>query len=205
MARLACRGKLLRDELSEQRARLLARAAPLEADVGAFFSPAVDAVAPAAAYLPSAHWSHGLRRRGCMLLHCGCCPGGRVVRCGWPEQCSDSVRGLRCWILLCVWHDHLRHMRRRGDRRGLGSIQPVHGVQRRNIRGRRINNLHGLPERPVRPRCKYASRRDGMPNLCGGHVLSRCANGVSVVHARTIRPRFSSGHALPDVWQRLLL
>ncbi len=49
MARLACRGKQLRDELREQRARLLARAAPLEADVGAFFSPAVDAVAPAAA------------------------------------------------------------------------------------------------------------------------------------------------------------
>ena len=48
MARLACRGKQLRDELREQRARLLARAAPLEADVGAFFSPAVDAVAPAA-------------------------------------------------------------------------------------------------------------------------------------------------------------
>ena len=49
MARLACRGKQLRDELREQRARLLARAAPLEADVGALLSATVDAVAPAAA------------------------------------------------------------------------------------------------------------------------------------------------------------
>ena len=39
----------LRDELREQRARLLARAAPLEADVGALLAPAVDAVPPAAA------------------------------------------------------------------------------------------------------------------------------------------------------------
>ena len=48
MARLACRGKQLRDELREQRARLLARAAALEADVGALLAPAVDAVPPAA-------------------------------------------------------------------------------------------------------------------------------------------------------------
>ena len=60
MARLACRGKQLRDELREQRARLLARAAPLEADVGAFFSPAVDAVAPAAAR----PWLRDLDERG---------------------------------------------------------------------------------------------------------------------------------------------
>ena len=41
--------KYLSDELREQRARLLARAAPLEADVGALLSATVDAVAPAAA------------------------------------------------------------------------------------------------------------------------------------------------------------
>ena len=41
--------KYLSDELREQRARLLARAAPLEADVGALLAPAVDAVPPAAA------------------------------------------------------------------------------------------------------------------------------------------------------------
>ena len=40
--------KYLSDELREQRARLLARAAPLEADVGALLSATVDAVAPAA-------------------------------------------------------------------------------------------------------------------------------------------------------------
>ena len=40
---------LLSDELREQRARLLARAAPLEADVGALLSATVDAVPPAAA------------------------------------------------------------------------------------------------------------------------------------------------------------
>ncbi len=39
----------LRDELREQRARLLARAAPLEADVGALLSATVDAVPPAGA------------------------------------------------------------------------------------------------------------------------------------------------------------
>ena len=40
---------ILSDELREQRARLLARAAPLEADVGALLSATVDAVPPAAA------------------------------------------------------------------------------------------------------------------------------------------------------------
>ena len=40
---------LLSDELREQRARLLARAAPLEADVGALLSATVDAVPPAGA------------------------------------------------------------------------------------------------------------------------------------------------------------
>ena len=40
--------KYLSDELREQRARLLARAAPLEADVGALLSATVDAVPPAA-------------------------------------------------------------------------------------------------------------------------------------------------------------
>ena len=38
----------LGDELREQRARLLAGAALLEADVGALLAPAVDAVPPAA-------------------------------------------------------------------------------------------------------------------------------------------------------------
>ena len=38
----------LRDELREQRARLLARAALLKTDVGALLAPAVDAVPPAA-------------------------------------------------------------------------------------------------------------------------------------------------------------
>ena len=41
--------KYLSDELREQRARLLARAALLKSDVGALLSPAVDAVPPAAA------------------------------------------------------------------------------------------------------------------------------------------------------------
>ena len=41
--------KYLSNELREQRARLLARAAPLEADVGALLSATVDAVPPAAA------------------------------------------------------------------------------------------------------------------------------------------------------------
>ena len=38
----------LGDELREQRARLLARAALLKTDVGALLAPAVDAVPPAA-------------------------------------------------------------------------------------------------------------------------------------------------------------
>ena len=51
---------LLSDELREQRARLLARAAPLEADVGALLSATVDAVAPAAAR----PWLRDLDERG---------------------------------------------------------------------------------------------------------------------------------------------
>ena len=41
--------KYLSDELREQRARLLARAAFLKSDVGALLASAVDAVPPAAA------------------------------------------------------------------------------------------------------------------------------------------------------------
>ena len=52
--------KYLSDELREQRARLLARAAPLEADVGALLSATVDAVAPAAAR----PWLRDLDERG---------------------------------------------------------------------------------------------------------------------------------------------